>query len=250
VLKDFPTVPETKPPTSRSLTARLLATVSSGLGLLPHSVAWFLVALILFFVTAPFIEELDYGRYIDAGLLSVVLLAAVFAVGGRRQTLMLAIALVVPVILSSWFRHFKEGEWTYRVFVAFFILFIAFVVHQFFRFVLRSPRVNSEVLCAAVSIYLLMALLWGSAYTMVARLNPGAFSGVPAANEPLHGFAALYFSMITLTTVGYGDIAPVSGPARMLAMLEAVSGTMYLAVLIARLVAIHTTNSASNEPNK
>ena len=107
---------------------------------------------------------------------------------------------------------------------------------SFLRFILRSPRVNSEVLCAAVATYLLLGLLWASAYALVARLIPGSFSGVAAGSQPLHGFDALYFSLTTLTTAGFGDIASVSGPARMLAMLEAVTGTMYMAVLVARLV--------------
>jgi hypothetical protein len=63
----------------------------------------------------------------------------------------------------------------------------------------------------------------------------------------LHGFDALYFSLITLTTVGYGYIAPVSGPARMLAMMEAVTGTMYMAVLVARLVSGYSFNQPTTE---
>jgi hypothetical protein len=101
------------------------------------------------------------------------------------------------------------------------------------------------VLCAAVATYLLLGMLWASGYVLVARMNPGAFSGVAASSQPLHGFDALYFSLSTLTTVGYGDIAPVSGPARMLAMMEVVTGTMYMAVLVARLV-----SGYSSEPPK
>ena len=212
-------------------------------GVLRHSVAWFLGVLVAFFVTTPFVEELPYGRYIDAALLTLVLMAAVLAVGGRHRTLVVASVLVTPVVVSRWLHHFRLDEGTYRIFIGVFLIFIGFVVFHFLRFILRSPKVNSEVLCAAVAAYLLTGLLWASAYALVARLNPTAFSGGPAGSQPLHGFDALYFSLITLTTVGYGDITPVSGPARMLAMLEAVSGTMFMAVLIARLVSIHSSAS-------
>ena len=126
---------------------------------------------------------------------------------------------------------------------------MAFVVFHFLRFILRAPRVSSEVLCAAVATYLLLGLLWGSAYVLVARMNPDAFSGVAAGSQPLHGFDALYFSLTTLTTAGYGDIAPVSGPARMLAMMEAVTGTMYMAVLVARLVSGYSSTPAPKSEN-
>jgi hypothetical protein len=216
--------------------SKLTSRIPTRAGLLRHSVAWFLGALILMFTVAPFVEELPNGRLIDGALLTVVLGAAVLAVGGRRKTLLLASVLVVPVMVARWLHHFNPRDGTYAFHMAAFLMFVAFIVFQFLRFILRSPRVSSEVLCAAVATYLLLGLFWTSAYALVARLIPGSFSGVAAGSQPLHGFDALYFSLITLTTVGYGDIAPVSGPARMLAMLEAVCGTMYMAVLVARLV--------------
>ena len=216
--------------------SKLTSKIPTRAGLLRHSVAWFLGTMVFMFVTAPFIEGLPNGALIDAALLTVVLGAAVLAVGGRRRTLMLAIVLVAPVVGARWLHHFGLRDGTYSFHLAAFLVFMAFVVFQFLRFILRSPRVNSEVLCAAVATYLLLGLLWASAYTLVAQLIPGSFSGVAAGSQPLHGFDALYFSLITLTTVGYGYVAPLSGPARMLSMMEAVTGTMYMAVLVARLV--------------
>jgi uncharacterized membrane protein len=126
-------------------------------------------------------------------------------------------------------------------------VFIAFTVFEFLRFIMRSPRVSSEVLCAAVAVYLLFGLLWAAAYALVARLDPAAFAGIPSGREPLHGFDALYFSVTTLTTLGSGDIVPSSGPARMLAMLQSFTGTMYTAVLIARLVAVYSAGELARE---
>jgi len=231
------------------MTSKLTLRIPSRAGLLRHSVAWFLGVLVFMFVTLPFIEPLPNSKLIEAALLTVVLGAAVLAVGGRRPTLILASVLVSPVVGARWLHHFQLHDGTYTFHIAAFVVFMAFVVFQFLRFILRSPRVNSEVLCAAVATYLLLGLLWASAYTLVARLIPGSFSGVAAGGPPLHGFDALYFSLITLTTVGYGYIAPLSGPARMLAMLEAVTGTMYMALLVARLVSLYSsTQPPAEEP--
>ena len=131
------------------------------------------------------------------------------------------------------------------------LIFIAFVILELILFVLRAPRVNSEVLCAGISGYLLLGILWMSAYMLVSRLNPvdpahaGAFAFTVGATapHPLSQFEAYYFSFITLATVGYGDITPVSIGARSLAMTEVMTGTLYVAVLISRLVALYSSAS-------
>jgi len=238
------------PPNPWELAGRVKAKLPSREGLLRHSIAWFLGALVLMFVTAPFIEELPNGKLIEAVLLTTVLGTAVLAVGGRRRTLVLASLLVSPALVARWLHHFNHSEGAYSIHFAAFMVFLGFVVFEFLRFILRAPHVNSEVLCAAVATYLLLGLLWGSAYILLARMMPGSFSGLPASAQPLHGFEAMYFSLITLTTVGYGDIVPVSGPARMLAMLEAITGTTYMAVLVARLVSAYSsTPAAPSEPD-
>jgi hypothetical protein len=118
------------------------------------------------------------------------------------------------------------------------------------RFILRAPRIDSEVLCADVAGYLMVGLLWAGTYIFTARLVPGSFvfSVGPAGSDAMKGFTALYYSFITFTTVDYGDIVPVSGAARMLAMMEAMTGTLYMAVLIARLVSLYTSTIPPAEP--
>ena len=122
------------------------------------------------------------------------------------------------------------------------VVFIGFVFAQLLRFILRAPRVNSEAPCAGLSGYLLLGLLWASAYLLVARLTPGAFkllSGLAGA-EPMGRFDTLYLSFASLTCLGCNDIVPVSRPARMLVVMEATVGALYLAVMIARLVALYS----------
>lgn len=239
--------PPVAPPVSTKHPARI--------GNFRFSAAQFLVALILLLIIAPFLDDLKYGDQIDGVLVTLVLVSGVLAVGKRRRTLALALVLVLPALLGKWLAQFRPDLVPPEVYLFFALLFVSFVLLQFLLFILRAPRVNSEVLCAGVAGYLLLGIIWMFAYIMVARLQPidphdplklAAFSynvGPPATHF-LHSFDALYFSFITLSTVGYGDITPLSNAARMLAMTEAMTGTLYMAVLISRLVALYTSQGS------
>lgn len=221
--------------------ARLLPIRS---GLTNHSAAVFLGVLLLVFVSAPFVQELPNGDLADAILVSLILCAGVQAVGAGRRAMSLVVLFAAPAILARWVNLAWPGALPPALAPAAYLAFVAVIVFLFIRFILRAPRVHSEVLCAAVATYLLLGLLWASAFLMVARTSPGSYSGIPPGRE-LGVFDALYLSIITLTTAGYGDIAPLSGPARMLAMTETVAGTMYMAVIVARLVSLYTVEATS-----
>jgi len=202
------------------------------------------MALILLFVSLPFIEIMPYGDHIEAALLTLVLASGVLAVGRSRRTLVWAVMLVVPAIIAKWLSHFELiPKGFYFVFG---LLFLIFLIGQFLHFILRAPQVNAEVMYAGISVYLLLGLSWTFAYLFVGWLVPGAFafSTGPAASQTMTDFNAYYFSFVTLTTVGYGDITPVSNGARALAAMEAMTGTLYVAVLISRLVALYSSQGS------
>ena len=216
-------------------------------GALRFSAVELLVALVLLFVSAPFVEDLPRGDLIEAILVTLVMVAAVLAVGGRRRTLIVALLLLSPALVGKWLNHLRPDLMPPVVFLAASVLFFGFIVAHLLRFIVRARRVDTNVLCAGISGYLLLGLLWLPMYVMVARLDPGAFT-LPAgssAGATLDGFSAFYFSFSTLCTVGYGDITPVSKVARMLAVTEAITGLFYVAVLISRLVALHSSPGPS-----
>ena len=207
-----------------------------------------LVALGLLFFFFPFVEEVKGGDVIAAILLSLVLLCAVIAVADNKRIFLIALLLAVPAIVGRWISHFRPDLVPPPVFLISGLLLIAFVVASLLRFVLRAPSVNTNVLCASISAYLMLGIMWTIAYWLVDQLTPGgAFAfNTSGERQSMQGFNAFYFSFITLSTVGYGDITPVSKVARMLAAMEAIIGLLYVAVLIARLVAIYSSRK-SNE---
>lgn len=204
------------------------------------------MALLLLFITAPFVETLPYGGLIESVLVTLVMVSAVLATGGKRWTLAVTVALVTPALAGKWFNYLAPGLVPTPVFLIATTLFLAFIVGQLILFILRTPRVDANVLCAGLAGYLMLGLLWVPAYVLIADLTPGAFvfTAVFQDGSAMEGFNAFYFSFITLCTVGYGDVTPASHVARMLVVMEAISGLFYMAVLVSRLVAVYSTQNS------
>lgn len=198
-------------------------------------------------VAWPFIEDLRGGTLIGAILMTIVLLSAGFAVGRSGKRLALGLLLAFPALFTRWESYIRPDPVFSEVFRGTAILFFGFVVFQLLWFIFKAPQVDSEVLCAAVTIYLLLGLLWSLAYSLVDWLVPNSFvyNAGPASGGSMEGFQALYFSLVTLSTTGYGDVVPVSKPARLLAVTEAVLGMFYVTLLIARLVSLYSSRRAS-----
>jgi len=202
-----------------------------------------LIALAVLLIAAPFVEELEGGHLILSVLFSLVLVAAVFAVANRKRSLAIALVLAIPAITLRWINQLRPDLVHPAAFLVGAIFLLAFVIGHLLTFILRAPVVTMEVLCASIAAYLMLGLMWTVAYWLVDQLTPGgAFSfNTNRGAQSMNGFTGFYFSFITLSTVGYGDITPVSQAARWLAALEAMTGLLYVAVLIARLVSLYSS---------
>src|SRR6266550_853991 len=150
------------------------------------------LALLLFFF--PFVEEVKGGDLIVSFLLSLVLLSAVLAVASRGRTLVVALLLAIPAIVGRWINHVRPDLIPPAVFLIAGLALVAFVVVNLLRFILRAPSVNVEVLCASISAYLMLGLMWTMAYWLVDRLTPGgAFSfNTNAGEHSMNGFNGFY----------------------------------------------------------
>jgi len=129
------------------------------------------------------------------------------------------------------------------------ILFLVFTLVSLLRAVVRSERVTGDTIYGAISVYLLMALTWAAGYFLLVTLQPDALA-VNAAHHPNHTIDwsdCVFYSFVTLTSLG-GDIFPMTAQARSLSMLEAVSGIMYVAILIARLVGLYSVMKSQANP--
>jgi hypothetical protein len=207
----------------------------------------FLAALVLLIVSYPFLIELTYGEFIENCLLVVLFVFAALAVSGRAK--ILTFILAVPAIAGQWLRTHEGGLVPVWLITSTHSIFVAFVIFQLLRFILRANHVNTEVMCAGITGYLMLGLFWTPTILMVSQLHPDSFTSLHwAQNEIMGRFDALYLSFVTLTCLGCNDITPVSKIARMLLMVESLTGVLYLAVMIARLVALYS-HSVQNQPS-
>ncbi len=203
------------------------------------SAVGFLAALVLMLVASPFVRGLKEGQLYESVLFTLVMCTGLIASGSCRR---LAFALVSLPLAAIWLNQLWPQKCPALTFILPAVAFLAVVAGALLRFILRAKRVDAEVLCAGISVYLILGLLWGLAYTFVAQMNPDAFSFSirPGTATVMSGFTAIYFSFTTLATLGYGDITPTADIARMLAMLEGMTGPLFVGVMIARLVSLYS----------
>jgi hypothetical protein len=211
------------------------------------SVAHLLTALVVMFALSPIADSFAFGSLLESAIFTIVSLTAVGAVGGRRRTWVAAAALAIPALAARWLSHAWPAVVPVDIGLVLSAVFVLFVVAHLFRFVIVATVINGEVLCASIAVYLLFAILWSLLYTLLARWDPNAFSfTVPRdALATMSGFMSLYYSIQILTTLAFGDILPVSNLARMMAIVEAGVGIFYLAILVARLVGLYSTEPPS-----
>jgi Ion channel len=203
--------------------------------------AFLFYTLLLTMVAAPVFAALQLEGALIELFLAANLLAAVMPVsaGSNRRVL---VTLITGVWLvrsaAAWFDHpallaMTLGMW---------ILIGLFAAAGALRFAMGAAKVDAEHLYAALSAYLLAGIFFGVFYWVLEQIWPGTF----AFAGDFSRMSAIYFSFVTLATLGYGDIVPRSDVARGLAIVEGVGGQLFLAVMVARLVSLYGRKKADN----
>ena len=189
-------------------------------------------------VAIPILSALRFSGVLIEWLLAASLLAAIMPVGGMKSRPYLLIAMLavwLARLLTVWLEHPVFSAVTLGMWTAIGLLATVAAL----RFAMRATAVDAEHLYAALSAYLMAGVFFGLLYFVVEQLSPGTFT------SPTHftQTSAIYFSFVTLATLGYGDIAPRGDIARGIAVVEGVGGQLFLAVLVARLVSLYTKSA-------
>ncbi|RMG02051.1 MAG: two pore domain potassium channel family protein [Planctomycetota bacterium] len=176
---------------------------------------------------------------------ALIVSSAVLAVSDEDRSRWVGIGLAVPALVSHILHNFFTGWGIVPAVVSdlLSLLFLAYTNYLLLRVLFSIRRVTANVIWGSICAYLLIGVMWAMAYSLLLRFQPDALegSGMRVLHEDPVGLTVVtsYFSFVTLTTLGYGDILPRTITMRMLVVLEAVCGQVYLAVLVARLVGIY-----------
>jgi voltage-gated potassium channel len=213
-----------------------------------------LATILLLLVTQPMFYHHAYAQNIATAAISLVLLAALYAVRSIRFFFALALILFVPSVGSRFVLVFNASPIIEAVGAISSCLFLAMTVIALVTRLFTVTSVTLDTISAAICAYLLAGVAFAYAFAVVELQNPGSFSATlfqkPASNiapliSSLHNF--IYYSFVCLTTTGFGDIAPISEGARSLSVMESVFGQLYVAILIARLVSLEVAQSMMKE---
>ena len=201
-----------------------------------------LITLMGLMVIEPLLFDATGIKFLLDIFLSAILLTSIYAVSEKKQVAIIAILLAVPKFASTWILIFITHPLLHLLDAVFGIIFMAYIIILILAHIFKQKDVSIETIYGAIVVFILIGLMWAFLYHLTEIIHPQSFTFAAEHITDLKK-SLFYFSFVTLTTLGYGDITPVSSPAKSLAMLEAIVGQMYIAVLIARLVGTHISQS-------
>ena len=208
---------------------------------------YLLVSLVLLIFVYPIVAERPIAALLLTVLFLVTPLAGVYAVSSDRKSMIRATILGAPALLSLMGHFFlKAPIVTDQAFLAFVVVYYAFTTVSIIRHIFSKKQVDADTIISAVSAYLMIGLSFAVTFMLIYLGTPGALVE-STADHLVHWEDIFYFSIVTLTTLGYGDITPTVPVSRSVATLEAVCGVMYMSVLVAKLVSDYQVSRSSGE---
>ncbi|PSU34350.1 potassium channel family protein [Photobacterium lutimaris] len=174
---------------------------------------------------------------------AVCLLSLRFDSGWYRFLLSLAVAWIGLMIINQLF-DFKQVD------IAMLVLMLSFFFGTFkstMRQILFTGSIDNNKVVGSLALFLLLGLMWAIAYLLILEFSPESFTGLEAKNWGDNFSNAAYFSFVTLTTLGYGDMSPISPVAQVIVYLEAIAGVFYMAIVVASLVGASQNSQENND---
>jgi MFS family permease len=204
-----------------------------------------LIFLLGYFIVLNSLGEFSFGRFLAHIFFSLVIVAGVLITFQKRWLSFLVIVLAVVSLALMWAEKIRPGKGLAVLTTGLSLIFLGILLAVVIAQVFREGQVTTHRIRGAIVIYLLLGVMWAFTYQVIALTIPEAFrmpEGLAAGDSNALRRELTYFSFVTLTTTGYGDITAVHPVARTLAMLEALAGQLYPAIVLAWLVSLAVTH--------
>ena len=214
-----------------------------------------LLSLLLLFFFYPLVQRGPAGIIILDILLLTILISSKYAIREQKKIFLASLLLASVAFGSTVLNYFLISPSLRLVAIVAYGLFFTLMAITILSTIIKAKKVTTETIYASICVYLLLGIIWTMIFAVIEIIEPGSFLSGGAPVVDLHGDPAeqnvfanlIYYSFVTLTTLGYGDITPVSPYARALSSLEAVVGQLFIAVLIARLVGMHIVHETKKK---
>ncbi len=208
----------------------------------------FLLALVVLFALGPILGYLGLDDYYRLAFVAV-LLAGVWSLSRVRRHFFVALALLAPSVLTQVFAFAAESPLSAAIAAGSSTFVVMYVTAVLFGAVMRGDQSNVDTIAGAACVYLLLGLLWTLFYGVLEYVVPGSLvhTGPVDASVVVQQDSLTYFSFVTLTTLGFGDVLPTNVAAQTLAWSEAVVGQLYVAVVLAVLVGSYVARATEKD---
>ncbi len=210
---------------------------------------YLLAALLTFLILSPIAQILfpDSASIIINFTFTLTIVIGVWSLIDDRKWFQFGLGLAAFSFLLSLVEFFYPSQ---SIYIASILVLLFFLINSLvlaIKHILFGPRIDTNKIVGSVTIYLLIGIIWALLYGLVEAFIAGSFSGNLLNVGGSQFWDLIYFSFVTLTTLGYGDILPVNTYARTLAYMEAIAGQFYIAILVASLVGAHLSERQSGK---
>ncbi len=206
--------------------------------------------LLLYQLASPFLFSIPFARILVSLLFSAILFSAVYTINRHSKMFLWTMLVMALTMLLFWIDVFDLIPFSLQASSAILCLYLGLIVYTLAWLIFTARHITPSLISGALCLYLIFGMFWGMLYVVIEVWHPGSFTGALLSEQGFHlqlYRAFQYFSFVTLTTLGYGDILPANSVAAAFCQTEAIIGQFFLAVMVARLVAIQVTTELTGK---
>ena len=209
---------------------------------------YIIFAIVLMMLISPYIRHMGKGGHFFTTLIAAMIpLTSFYALTADRRRAMIILFIAIPFVILDSINMFITHRYVMIAGLGFAVILYGYIIVLLVKNLLSYRVITIGLIYCAIATYLLIGVMWAGIYGVLEGISPGSIAGISRTSD------LMYFSFVTLTTVGFGDISPQTLISKRLAVFEAAMGGIYMAVIIALIVGRYTSAQVEKnieKPNK